>query len=130
MNVSDIKTYLQSRPFPLDIPTDQELEKYMNFAILIIKVFYGVDPTTFIATTAVTIIGEEVAYLIETNPFEDIYKMYNYLKKFSVAGAISGEVIEKTIGMLGTFVKNLMAAEGYEMLEVDTGKAYYTYSIF
>ena len=130
MNVYDIKAYLQGRPFPLDIPTDEELEKYVNFAILIIKVFYGVDVNTLVAETAITIIGEEVAYLIETNPFEDIYKMYNYLKKFNLANAVSGEVIEKTIGMLGTFVKNLMAAEGYEMIETDTGKAYYNYAIF
>ena len=130
MQVSDIKTYLENRPFPLDIPTDEELEKYMNFSLLIIKVFYDVDFTNETSEDAITAIGEEVAYLIDNNPNEDIYAMYNYLKKFSVAGAISGEVVEKTIGFLGTFVKNLMAALGYELIQTDAGKAYYTYSIF
>ena len=130
MEVAEVKTYIENRPFPIDIPSDTDLEKFMNFALLIIKVFYGVDFTNEETEDSIAVIGEEVAYLIDNNPNEDIYAMYNYLKKFSVAGAISGEVIEKTIGFLGTFVKNLMAALGYELLINDSGKAYYSYSIF
>lgn len=131
MQVSDIKTYLEGRPFPLDIPTDEELEKYMNFSILIIKTFYNVEDSDLQNSDLIPVVGEEVAYLLENNPYEDVLKFYNYLKKFSVAGAISGEVSEKVIGFLGTFVKKLMDKLGF-VLDVDDSDSTitYTYGIF
>lgn len=130
MTVNDIKIYLEERPFPIVIPNDQQLEKYFNFAKLILKVFYQLTDDQF-TEQLIEPVGEEVAYLIDNNPFEDIYKQYNYLKSFTIGnGAVKGEVFEKTIGLLGNFVKNLMAALGYQMIQTDTGKAYYSYAIY
>ena len=130
MNLSDIKAYLNSRPFTPQLPSDQELTKYMNFSILIVKTFYNIADQFFDTENAVTVIGQQIAYLLQNNPTEDIYAMYNYLKKFSVAGAISGQVIQKTIGFLGPFVKNLLTSLGFQLIQSDSGKSYYTYSIF
>lgn len=130
MNINDIKNYLNNRPFTPTLPTDEELTKYMNFAILIVQTFYGIEAEFLNDNNAITVIGEEVAYLLDNNPTEDVYKMYNYLKKFTVAGAISGEVFEKTIGFLAPFVKNLMNALGIDLIQTDTGKSYYNYNIF
>ena len=134
MNLSDIKTYLNNRPFTKSpLPDDTELTKYMNFSILIIKTFYGLDDEFFEENDyAVTIVGEELAYLLDTDPTFDIAKYYNYLKSFTVAnGAIKGEVWDKTIGFLGQFVKNIMKALGIDMIQQDSdAKAYYTYTIF
>ena len=128
MDLNDIKIYLTNRPFPVVIPADEELEKFYNYAQLILKTFYDVAEFT---DEFIQPVGEEVAFLLENDPFEDVYKMYNYLKKFSIGnGAVTGEVFEKTIGMLSPFVKNLMSALGYEILQSSDGKAYYTYAIF
>ena len=130
MDIIDIKNYLNGRPFTPDLPSDEELTKYINFAILIIKTFYGIEDEFLNDNNAIIVIGEEVAYLLENDPTEDVYKMYNYLKSFTIGnGAIKGEVFEKTIGFLAPFVKNLMNALGIELIQTDTGTSYYTYSI-
>ena len=128
MTLNDIKIYLQGRPFPVVIPNDEELQKFLNFALLVIKIFYGVDLTNETTSEAITIIGEEIAYLLENNPFEDIAKQYDYLKSFAIGnGALRVEIIDKSIGFLGDLVKNLMKAAGYDLLQ---GNITYTYSIF
>ena len=102
MTLNDIKIYLQGRPFPVVIPNDEELQKFLNFALLVIKIFYGVDLTNETTSEAITIIGEEIAYLLENNPFEDIAKQYDYLKSFAIGnGALRVEIIDKSIGFLG-----------------------------
>lgn len=129
MTLTQIKEYLNGRPFTPVLPVDTQLTKYMDFAILIIKTFYDVNEEFFNDEDAIAVVGEQISYLLQNNPTEDVYKMYNYLKKFSVAGAISGEVIDKSIGFLAPFTKNLMSALAFQMIQSDSGKSYYTYSL-
>lgn len=131
MTLSDIKNYLNARPFTPTLPSDEELTKYMNFSITITKLFYGIDDSWLDTNDyAVTVIGEEIVYLLQNNPTIDIYAEYNYLKSFTVAGAIRAEVVDKAIGFLAPMVKLLMKALDIELLQGDTGKSYYTYGIF
>ena len=130
MELNDLKTYLSGSPFTEDLPVDEELSKYMTYSILILKTFYGVDDDFFNTDEGTIVVGEEVNYLLNNNPHEDVYKMFNYLKKFTIGGAIAGEVAEITISFLSPFVKNLMKSYDFDLLQTDSGKSYYVYSIF
>ena len=56
----------------------------MNFSILIIKTFYNIEDSDLQNSDLIPVVGEEVAYLLENNPYEDVLKFYNYHYKWCV----------------------------------------------
>lgn len=130
MQVSKIIEYLNNRAYLNDIPIQQQLTKYINFAEMLFDIFYDIDEQFKESDEFIKIFSEQVVYLIQNNPTEDIAKMYNYLTSFNVAGAISGTVKEKIIPYIGNIVKMLLEKYGYQIITADNSSSYYTYARF
>jgi hypothetical protein len=115
MNIEIIKNKILSLPLVSELPSDEELEKFINLSDIIIKLYFTL-PSEFISSEEyTTVIALEAAHLIENTPYEDVYKQYNYLSSFNVAGAIQGTVAEKYTAYVSPIVENFMKRLGYFM---------------
>lgn len=109
MNLTDIKNYLNTLPLVQEIPNDGQLAKYITLAELLFEIYYTLDNEFVLSTEYIKIITLEVAHLIENTPYEDVYKQYNYLSSFNVAGAISGTVKQKYVAYISDIVKAFLS---------------------
>ena len=109
MDINAVKNYLDTLPIVQDIPVDEELEKFITLAELLLDIYYSITDDFKTKEEYVKIITLETAHLIENTPYEDVYKQYNYLSSFNVAGAISGTVKEKYIAYISDIVKSFLS---------------------
>lgn len=128
ITIEDVKQYMEARPYIDEIPSDQDLAKLLNFAELILSVFYDIPEEFKDTDEYLIIVCEEVIYLSTCNPTEDIYQMYNYLSSFKIDGVLSGTVRNKAIAFISDLVKALMKKANLDLLI--TAGGYYTYSKF
>lgn len=122
MDVQIIKDELVTLPLISELPSDEEIQKFVNLAELVLSIYFNFDEEFISSEYYITAICLEVAHLIENTPFEDVLKMYNYLSSFSVAGAITGTVASKSMKMIGNLVKDYLASFDY-FIETDDGNS-------
>lgn len=108
MNIQEIKEKMSKLPLVSEIPADEELEKFINLSILIFDVYFDLETDFKNTEQYEEALIVEICHLIENTPYEDVFKQYNYLSSFNVAGAISGTVKEKYISYLSPLVKAYM----------------------
>lgn len=122
MDIQLIKDELISLPLVSELPSDEEFQKFVNLAELVLSIYFSFDKDFIKSAYYITALCLEVAHLIENTPYEDVLKMYNYLSSFSVAGAISGTVASKSMKMIGNLVKDYLASFDY-FIETDDGNS-------
>ena len=109
MDLNSVKSLLNTLPIVQDIPADEDLEKFITLAELLFEIYYTIPDTFKQSQEYLKIVVLEVAHLIENTPYEDVYKQYNYLSSFNVAGAISGTVKEKYIAYISDIAKSFLS---------------------
>ena len=109
MNIESVKSYLNALPLVQEIPNDDDLGKFINLAEILFEIYYTLDTQFILSEEYNKIVALEVAHLIENTPYEDVYKQYNYLSSFNVAGAISGTVKQKYVAYISDIVKSFLS---------------------
>lgn len=131
MNLELIKSKINELPLTQTLPSDDELNRYINLAEMILGLYYKIDDEFKESEDYITIVALEISHLLANTPWEDILAQYNYLSSFNVAGAISGTVAKKYAPYLSDLVKAYLNGLDIQQINSDLGGAsYYTYSIF
>lgn len=113
MNIQSIKDKINNLPLITEVPSEEDLEKYIGLSKLILEIFYTFEDDFLFTESYQSAVAIETCYIIENTPWEDVYKQYNYLSQFNVAGAISGTVKEKYLPYVSPIVKALLEKFGY-----------------
>lgn len=125
--LEDIKNYLNGRARAEQILklTDNELEKYVNLALIILETYYKIDEL-LVPETRNTIIAEETLFVFKNNTdFEKFYE-YEGLSQFNIAGAIQGTVSDDEGKLIPSFVKALLYAAGIDKVQEDIDSDFFT----
>lgn len=131
MTIEDIKTKINELPLTQTLPSDSELNQYMNLAELILNLYYNITDEFKESEDYINIVSLEISHLLANTPWEDVLAQYNYLSSFNVAGAISGTVAKKYAPYLSLLVKAYLNGLDIQPIASDnSGKSYYSYSIF
>lgn len=125
--LEDIKNYLNGRARAEQILklSDNELEKYVNLALIILETYYKMDEL-LVPETRNAIIAEETLFVFKNNTdFEKFYE-YEGLSQFNIAGAIQGTVSDDEGKLIPSFVKALLFAAGIDKIQEDIDSDLFT----
>lgn len=130
MHLEDFKKYIENRPFVNEIPSDEELNKVLNFSEMLLDTFY-IIPEEFKETEEyLKVVYEEAIYLMQNDPTSEFLTKYEGLKQFNIAGAISATVAEEYLPYICRLAKLFLQKYGILPILADNSKISYNYTTF
>ena len=130
MNLDTLKRYISFRPYITEEYTEEQLEKTLTFAELILDIFFDM-PEAFIGSKDYeTALCEEVIYLLQNDPTSNYLTKYEGLSQFNVAGAIQGTVLTEYLPYISNIVVKYLNKFGILQRFDDNKKVSYGYTIY
>lgn len=130
MNIEFFKKYLANYPFIINEHDDEELQKFVNYAYMLLNTFFTLDEEFKNSEEFEIALFEEAIYLMQNDPTAEYLTKYENLKSFNVAGAISATIIEQYLPYISRFVKKYLETHGYYITISDNSNFGYSYLTF
>lgn len=130
MNLENFKKYLTNYPFVTNDYNDEELQKFVNYAYMLLNTFFTLDEEFKNSEEFEIALFEEAIYLMQNDPTTEYLTKYEYLSSFNIAGAISASVIEKYLPYISRFVKKYLETHGYYINVSDSSTFDYNFTTF
>lgn len=130
MNLESFKNYISLRPFITEEYSDDQLQKTLKFAELLLDIFFEIAPNQKEQEFYQTAVFEEAIYLLQNDPTSEYLTKYEGLSQFNVAGAISGSVLREYLPFISALVKKFLKKFGVEQSFDDNAKVSYGYTTF
>lgn len=130
MNLDTLEDYISFRPYITEEYTEEQLQKTLTFAELILGIFFDF-PEEFIGSKDYeTALCEEVIYLLQNDPTSNYLTKYEGLSQFNVAGAIQGTVLTEYLPYISNIVSKYLEKFGILQRFDDNNKISYGYTIY
>lgn len=130
MSIDTFKTYLSKRPYIEESYTDEDLTKVLEFAKIILLLFYKIDDEFQNSSQFEFPLFEEAIYLLQNDPTFQYLSKYEGLSQFSIAGTITATVAREYLPYLSPLVTRYFEKLNLFPIIKDNTTISYSYTTF